>query len=295
MSDSTTQLDLIADAINGQTQANAMLDAASPAMLFGRRASTTGGLTWGYYGGDLILDGTPTLVANGTVDLRANVAQFVEAAPVSTTTAPITGITAANPCVVTSVAHPYSVGDVVYISGVGGMLQMNGVFAKVASAAADTVTLDFSSVGFTAYISGGTLRRMTDNGAFSILAGRVYSAALICPLSLYQVTTGSVTITSYSDYRTAQAFGSAGISVAGSANVLLNATQWRRPLINLTGELTGNIAVVLPPLSGRYVVRNATTGAFTLTVRTPAGTGLTVAAGDTRVLACDGIDISGTT
>lgn len=70
MSDSTTRLDLIQQAqAQKEVTANAMFDAASTAMLFGRRASTTTGLTWGYYGGYLSVSGTPTAIANGTIAL----------------------------------------------------------------------------------------------------------------------------------------------------------------------------------------------------------------------------------
>lgn len=79
MSDSTTRLDLIQQAqAQKEVTANAMFDAASTAMLFGRRASTTTGLTWGYYGGYLSVSGTPTAIANGTVALTASATNYVE-------------------------------------------------------------------------------------------------------------------------------------------------------------------------------------------------------------------------
>ncbi len=58
---------------------NALLDAASPAMLFGRNFATTSGLTWGYLGGVLDVAGTPTPIANGTVTLAASATNYVEA------------------------------------------------------------------------------------------------------------------------------------------------------------------------------------------------------------------------
>jgi hypothetical protein len=70
MADSTTPLDQIStNTANNEVRVNETFDAASPGTLFGRRASTTTGLTWGYYGGRLggtaIASGTVTLV-NGT-------------------------------------------------------------------------------------------------------------------------------------------------------------------------------------------------------------------------------------
>lgn len=75
----------------------------------------------------------------------------------------ITGITQADPAVVTSTAHGYSNGDEVYISGVGGMTELNGLNFKVANVAANTFELqhldstDVDSTGFGAYTSGGTV------------------------------------------------------------------------------------------------------------------------------------------
>lgn len=66
MADSTTTLDqLSTSSANNELRVNETLDAASPATLYARRASTTTGLTWGYYGGRI----SGTAVANGTVTL----------------------------------------------------------------------------------------------------------------------------------------------------------------------------------------------------------------------------------
>lgn len=81
MADSTTNLDTIVQGSGSQDmQANALYDAASPAMLYGRRASTTGGLTFGYYGGNVTKsDGTQATVANGTVSLSSSSTNYVVA------------------------------------------------------------------------------------------------------------------------------------------------------------------------------------------------------------------------
>jgi hypothetical protein len=80
MANSTTNLDTISSSqAQKEVTANDALDALSPASVFGRRATTTAGLTWGYYGGTLLVDGTPTQVANGTVALSASTTNYVEA------------------------------------------------------------------------------------------------------------------------------------------------------------------------------------------------------------------------
>jgi len=91
MSHSTTLLDLLsADQAQKEVTANAALDAASPAMLFGRRASTATALTWGYYGGAFKASGgTLSLLANGTVSLPASSTRYIEADPADGTVAAV--------------------------------------------------------------------------------------------------------------------------------------------------------------------------------------------------------------
>lgn len=79
MSNSTTNLDLIDVAQGGkETTANELFDAVSPSSAFGRHASATSGLTWGYYGGTVLdVDGVPTQVANGTITLTASATNYL--------------------------------------------------------------------------------------------------------------------------------------------------------------------------------------------------------------------------
>jgi hypothetical protein len=81
MSDSTTHLDTIIQGSGSQDiQANALYDAASPAMLYARRASTSSGVNWGYYGGNVTKsDGTQTTIANGTLSLTVSSTNYIVA------------------------------------------------------------------------------------------------------------------------------------------------------------------------------------------------------------------------
>ena len=78
----------------------------------------------------------------------------------------ITGITQANPGVVTSSSHGYNNGDWVYISGVVGMTEVNLDFYIVAGKTTNTFQLtdidgnNVDTSGFTAYSSGGTAERV---------------------------------------------------------------------------------------------------------------------------------------
>jgi microcystin-dependent protein len=65
--------------------------------------------------------------------------------------------------------------------------------------------------------------------------------------------------------------GEATVSVAGSSNVTATSTQAQNLVQNLTGALTGNISYILPATGSFYIINNATSGAFTVTVITSAG------------------------
>lgn len=88
-----------------------------------------------------------------------------QGAPVLETGINITGITKANPAVV-SVVNTYSVGDVVYISSVSGMTQVNGRYFKISARAGGTITLAdlngtaVNSSSYSNWSSGGTVQRV---------------------------------------------------------------------------------------------------------------------------------------
>ena len=77
MSDSTTLIQQIIAGANADARVNENFDAASPAMMFGRRAAETTGLTWAYYGGRWPINGVPTAISNGTVTLTASTTNYV--------------------------------------------------------------------------------------------------------------------------------------------------------------------------------------------------------------------------
>jgi len=68
--------------------------------------------------------------------------------------ATITGVTQANPCVLTA-ANTFIVGQSVTISGVAGMTQLNGNTYTVSAVTATTITIQVNSIAFGAYTSGG--------------------------------------------------------------------------------------------------------------------------------------------
>ena len=71
------------------------------------------------------------------------------------------------------------------------------------------------------------------------------------------------------------------------------ADQSRNMMLRFTGALTAAREIVVPPTSKLYFVENATTGGFSITVKTAAGTGVSVVPGAKMLLACDGTNVVG--
>lgn len=65
----------------------------------------------------------------------------------------------------------------------------------------------------------------------------------------------------------------------------------RRMFVTLTGTLSATRNVVCPAVSKMYVVRNNTTGGQSVVFKTAAGTGVTVANGQSAFLYCDGTNV----
>jgi len=67
--------------------------------------------------------------------------------------------------------------------------------------------------------------------------------------------------------------------------------EWQYKIINLTGTLTADRDVIAPLNKKEYTVVNDTTGGFSIVFKTSAGAGVTVLAGNTATVRCDGTDI----
>jgi hypothetical protein len=87
------------------------------------------------------------------------------------------------------------------------------------------------------------------------------------------------------------AFDYTSIDVSGTGNYTLSGTELNRIAYGFTGTLTGNRNIIVPTTVQQYWVNNETTGAFTFTVKTSAGTGVLVAAGSRSILYCDGTNV----
>lgn len=87
------------------------------------------------------------------------------------------------------------------------------------------------------------------------------------------------------------AFDYTVINIAGSGTYTLLGSELNRIAYRFTGTLTGNRTVIIPATVQQYWIDNQTTGAYTLTVRTSAGTGVNVAQGARGIYYCDGTDL----
>jgi hypothetical protein len=81
------------------------------------------------------------------------------------------------------------------------------------------------------------------------------------------------------------------LDVSGSGDFTLAGGNLNRIAYEFIGVLTGPRNIIVPNVIQQYWVDNETTGAFTLTVKTAAGTGVTVSQGSRTILYCNGVDV----
>jgi microcystin-dependent protein len=96
----------------------------------------------------------------------------------------------------------------------------------------------------------------------------ILEAAAGCGETAIATTSGTVTLTNV-DYTNDQA---------------------KKRVIRCTGTLVGNLTIVIPNAAKTYLLINATAGAFTVSLKTSAGTAKTVTQSTSAELYCDGSD-----
>lgn len=160
----------------------------------------------------------------------------------------------------------------------GGRVFDGGTMQTVANG---TATLTAST---TNYVELDPVTRAVSVATGSFTAGRV---------PLYTVVTDASTATSWTDFRGVPYSRQPrlSMSVAGGGNITLNQAQAAADVIEFTGTLTANIAVICPNNMPLKVLRNLTTGAFTLTIRTSGGTGPAPAQNRSILAYANGTDV----
>lgn len=87
-------------------------------------------------------------------------------------------------------------------------------------------------------------------------------------------------------------FDYVSISLTGEASpYTLAGTNLNRIAYQFSGVLTANMEVIVPNTIQQYWIRNTTTGSYTLTVKTAAGTGVIVVQNGASILYCDGTNV----
>lgn len=171
----------------------------------------------------------------------------------------ITGITKANPAVVTSNTHGFSNGDRIKIIGVEGMTEVNGKTFLVANVAANTFELtttagvNINSTSYTTYVSGGEAHELiTSVSGLDHLEGKtVQIKADGAAHADKVVTAGAVALDTYVYEVTA------GLSYAtniitlnkefnvGSGSQQGQPARWTRPIIRVYKS-------IFPTLNGEF-------------------------------------------
>lgn len=109
--------------------------------------------------------------------------------------------------------------------------------------------------------------------------------------SAFIVSSGSAWYTVGKGLQTNFAVTILNLNVAGSSNVTETSAQAQNIIQQFTGILTGNINVIVPNTVQLYYAFNNTTGPFTLTMKTAAGSGIIIAQGSHVILYCDGTNV----
>lgn len=82
MADSSTPFGSVVVGQGDQAaKANGLFDAVSPVAIYAKKYATTSGLTLGYHGGKIAINGVVTTIADGTLVLTASLTNYVEVNP----------------------------------------------------------------------------------------------------------------------------------------------------------------------------------------------------------------------
>jgi len=87
------------------------------------------------------------------------------------------------------------------------------------------------------------------------------------------------------------AFDYTVIDVSGTGNYVLSGSELNRIAYKFVGTLTGNRNIIVPSTVQQYWVNDETTGAYTFTVKTAAGTGINFTSGQRAIVYCDGTNV----
>lgn len=269
---------------------NILDQAIGAASAFGYNSGATSGLTYAYFGAPIYVDGALVSVAGGTVTLAVSATNYVQRTPGGTVSVNQTGFNAGYIPMAEVVTGPSTITTVIdqrpAYYALGGLISI-AVGAPTSPAVATVAT-------------GGTLAAST---AYEYQLAAVYPWGESAPTAPVSVTTGTGT-TNENTITWTDAPGATGVNVygrvAGSVELLatvaigtqtytdtgsvapsgvlptgdmvLSEAEANAAILNFEGALAANTKISLPARSQVWVIANATTNPYTLSLTTAAAT-----------------------
>ena len=120
------------------------------------------------------------------------------------------------------------------------------------------------------------------NGSASIALQPTDSCIIVCSgTQFYTVGLGKSTQFAFTQLSKAVTTGSYTLTASEASNVIQK----------YTGALTGNVTIIVPSTVQVYYIVNATTGAYTVTISTGAGSSAILTTGTQATLVCDSVNL----
>jgi len=303
MSSSTTLLDTISSSqASKEVTANAMFDAASQTMIFGRRATTTSALNWGFYGGRMLVDGVLTAIANGTVALTASTTNYVEATRAGVVSKNTTGFTAGQIplyTIVTGVATITSYTDERAWVDPGYMSHQVSFAVTSADVTLTAAQARASYLTTTGVLTGNRAVILPNNGFWMVynnntgLFNTTFKTSGGSGIVIPQGTRALV----FADGTNVVLLGQSQPALLGrlvkamaDANYTLTTAEAGNNILECTGALTAQRNLVVPLTAQQWTVFANTTG-FGVQVIGATGTGVVVGIGKRAIVYSDGTNV----
>lgn len=197
--------------------------------------------------------------------------------------ATITGATQANPCVITA-ANNFANGDLVYITGVAGMTQLNGNLYTISGVSGAGFTLTgINSTGYGAYTSGG-VGRIAQVPYFTTVSGSalvtvtLQNHGLVAGNSInFPISTSVGGVTILGNYDVV----SVGSTSAFTISVSVEASSSTSAFMNSGNVRIGyRIAIGAQAASTGYSIGTYSSGAYSTGIAPVAQTGTPITATD---------------
>lgn len=156
-----------------------------------------------------------------------------------------------------------------------GRAEMNGIISEITEALGDVQLHGFATWQA---IDGGWPK-----GAFALVGEVVYRSEIDNNTSNPQPDGP--------DWTPVFNHGVAVIAGLSNANVTLTTAQHSKPIIVLSGALTGDVQIIFPTTKKEWLVVNNSTGIYSVTCKTSAGGGVVIPSGNSGSVFGDGTSI----